>query len=506
MLLRAAAEGQTPRVRHLLRLGSDIDFADSDELTVLHHAVLSGYEDVVELLLRRGADVNAHSTNWGTPLCLAILRDRMKIVDILVKGRAKIDFVTKRMGTAFHCAVYTGNIDVLKALLATRSDRHIACTVNLPLLERLAHRSESDRIPAAVAACELAMCTPSHLVCFTKDCAGILKLLEPPFNIASAHCQIFCKTAGTDVSSHKRHGAEPDITCSCSMILFETNQFPWVALLGGMSKLFSIRDQEGHVSLEASFSGENAQRLRKLIAPNAATDKIETGKGARVKLPPTSLPRMPDPAARNIAHSAISPPASKRNIPEPLEIAEAALKRTTPLETRASTTDQKSPRSQRAQRRLERYRAELKSDSKHNKDAESQSTLEPSDPLSQFNLNVPSSQSTPKPLDPADSIISEPKVAPSGSKKYFGGNISVADLLEKCRNGQSLEASLSGPRDRWRLASEFSQAQYRLIAAGFKLNETRDRWLVPGTRAQKQENSSQTPQSARDTPPQPNES
>ena len=406
------------------------------------------------------------------------------------------------MGTAFHCAVYTGNIDVLKALLATGSDRHIACTVNLPLLERLAHRSESDRIPAAVAACELAMCTPSHLVCFTKDCARILKLLAPPLNIASAQCQIFCKTAGTDVSNRTRHGAEPDITCSCPVILFETDQSSALIFIGGMINLSIIRDLEaGRASFGASFSGKNLQHLRKLIAPNAAIDKIdETGKGARVEFPPTSLRRMPDPAARNITHSAISPSAFKRNIPEipePLEIAEAALKRTTPLETRASTTDQKSPRSQRAQRRLERYRAELKSDSKHDKPEHfgastpiisayrSQSTLEPPRPLSrrivsQSTLEPPRPLSQrivvakyPELLDPADSIISEPKVAPSGNNRYDGGNISVADLLdsvadslEKYLDEQSLEASLGGPTTPWHLADTTSLAEFQQRSDG----------------------------------------
>lgn len=62
VLLKAAAEGQTPRIKRLLKLGADTDYADeSSGYTALHHAVLSGFEDVVEGLLEAGADVNAQS-------------------------------------------------------------------------------------------------------------------------------------------------------------------------------------------------------------------------------------------------------------------------------------------------------------------------------------------------------------------------------------------------------------------------------------------------------------
>ena len=43
--LLASAEGQTPRVRHLLRLGVDLDYSDENGFNALHHACLSGFED-----------------------------------------------------------------------------------------------------------------------------------------------------------------------------------------------------------------------------------------------------------------------------------------------------------------------------------------------------------------------------------------------------------------------------------------------------------------------------
>lgn len=108
--LKAAAEGQTPRVRYLIQLGADLDHADADGLTALHHAVLCGGEDVITLLLEAGADVNAESNNDGTPLCVAATYDRSNVVEILVKFRADVNYNAQSVGTPLHCALRAGHI------------------------------------------------------------------------------------------------------------------------------------------------------------------------------------------------------------------------------------------------------------------------------------------------------------------------------------------------------------------------------------------------------------
>lgn len=86
-LLRASAEGQLPRIRHLLRLGTDIDFCDENEFTALHHAVLSGFEDCVRELIDGGSDVNA-MTRYGVALNLAAQKERSNVISILLGARA----------------------------------------------------------------------------------------------------------------------------------------------------------------------------------------------------------------------------------------------------------------------------------------------------------------------------------------------------------------------------------------------------------------------------------
>ena len=104
MLLKAAAEGQKPRVNYLInRLGVDIDHSDELGYTALHHAALSGFEDIVETLLEAGIDVNAQSVQFGTPLHLAAAKSRTAVVDLLIRYRADVNVLSK-VGSPLNCA------------------------------------------------------------------------------------------------------------------------------------------------------------------------------------------------------------------------------------------------------------------------------------------------------------------------------------------------------------------------------------------------------------------
>ena len=86
-LLEAAANGQLHRLRYLPR-NADIDFADKDGLTALHHAVMSGSEDCVEEIIARGADVDATGIH-GMPLNIAAQRQSLRIAALLFKAKAQ---------------------------------------------------------------------------------------------------------------------------------------------------------------------------------------------------------------------------------------------------------------------------------------------------------------------------------------------------------------------------------------------------------------------------------
>lgn len=121
-LLRAAAEGQTPRVRYLVHLGADLDFADDHGLTSLHYAVLNGNEDAVDLIIELGADVNADSALHGTPLCIAAVKDRHCIAQKLIRNRAIVNRTQSAHENPLHCAAWAGSVAMVKLLLAHGAD------------------------------------------------------------------------------------------------------------------------------------------------------------------------------------------------------------------------------------------------------------------------------------------------------------------------------------------------------------------------------------------------
>jgi cytohesin len=130
-------------------MGVDIDWRDEQDLTALHHAVLSGFEDVVELLLDRGADVNAPSTTAGLPLCLAVLKDRSHILRLLLdKFRAAVNLADPELGTPFHCAGFTGNCDIAEILLQHGAEPDPVNRVDLLKLLPYRDTVSSDKLAA----------------------------------------------------------------------------------------------------------------------------------------------------------------------------------------------------------------------------------------------------------------------------------------------------------------------------------------------------------------------
>ena len=132
--LKAAAEGQTPRVQHFLGLDKHlVDHFDDRGYTALHHAALSGFEDTVNALLAAGADVNACSAIHGTPLHLAVIKERANVVHLLLKKRALVDLPSEALGLPLHCAAFTGNISIANAL--THNDAMLEASARVSMWE-----------------------------------------------------------------------------------------------------------------------------------------------------------------------------------------------------------------------------------------------------------------------------------------------------------------------------------------------------------------------------------
>lgn len=116
-LLHSVVDGITPRVGYLLEIGADIDFEDGDGLSVIHHAVLVGFEDIVDLLLQRGANINATHHKHGTPLCIALEKERSHIVTRLLSARADVNRAAENKITPLHWATLRGDAEMMKTLI-----------------------------------------------------------------------------------------------------------------------------------------------------------------------------------------------------------------------------------------------------------------------------------------------------------------------------------------------------------------------------------------------------
>ncbi|MET0624137.1 MAG: ankyrin repeat domain-containing protein [Pyrinomonadaceae bacterium] len=75
-------------VQRLLDEGVDVNESDSEDSTLLHHAVGEGQSEIVRLLLERGADVNARDLYGHTPLMVAAERGRSEVARLLLAGGA----------------------------------------------------------------------------------------------------------------------------------------------------------------------------------------------------------------------------------------------------------------------------------------------------------------------------------------------------------------------------------------------------------------------------------
>ncbi|GAV20288.1 ankyrin repeat domain-containing protein [Mariprofundus micogutta] len=68
--LDAAARCDEESLRHLLKLGADINTVDANKNTALHHATKQAHIAIMHFLIENGADLNAQNDRSSTPLHL----------------------------------------------------------------------------------------------------------------------------------------------------------------------------------------------------------------------------------------------------------------------------------------------------------------------------------------------------------------------------------------------------------------------------------------------------
>ena len=120
----AAMRGDRDAVRTLLRQGADVNAAQGDGMTALHHAAARGDAELTRMLLYAGASVAA-ATRIGhyTALHVASQGGFAAVAEALVEAGAPADARTTTTGvTPLHLAAASGSADLVKLLIDHGAD------------------------------------------------------------------------------------------------------------------------------------------------------------------------------------------------------------------------------------------------------------------------------------------------------------------------------------------------------------------------------------------------
>jgi len=143
VLHTACARGDTETLALLRDARIGLDHRDGKGSTPLHTAVRAGEGRAVEMLLEGGADQRLVDAEGYPPLSLALLPDDTSIARLLLgrRGSALVPLGADRQPAPFE-AIATGNVALLRLLLAYDLDADVADQQGVPLLAHAIRRAD----------------------------------------------------------------------------------------------------------------------------------------------------------------------------------------------------------------------------------------------------------------------------------------------------------------------------------------------------------------------------
>jgi ankyrin repeat protein len=127
----AAQARDTAAIRKLIKEGGDVNAAQGDGMTALHHAALNGDAELTTMLLYAGANVGARTRIGGyTPLHLAAQMGHAAVIAPLITAGAEVGALTSTGATALMHAAHSGNADAVRTLIENGSDLNVKETAN----------------------------------------------------------------------------------------------------------------------------------------------------------------------------------------------------------------------------------------------------------------------------------------------------------------------------------------------------------------------------------------
>ena len=145
--------GQWDIVSFLLENGASPNAKNNNGETPLHMAVYAGQVGLVQEMLKNKADVNAEYSGGITPLDLAIMSGNNDIARMIIATpNLKINHKLKNGNTALHLAAYSGNANILAALLQKKPNLNLKNIDGFTPLMLAAYVNAAPCVQALVAA------------------------------------------------------------------------------------------------------------------------------------------------------------------------------------------------------------------------------------------------------------------------------------------------------------------------------------------------------------------
>jgi ankyrin repeat protein len=124
-LMWAAAEGHDDVVAGLIEMGAKVDAASKAGYTPLVFATIKNDVTSIRTLLRAGANPNVSLLSGAKPLIVAMQYRHTPAALALIEGGAEIAVRDRAGSTTLHLAAQTGDMDLVRALLAKRADPNV---------------------------------------------------------------------------------------------------------------------------------------------------------------------------------------------------------------------------------------------------------------------------------------------------------------------------------------------------------------------------------------------
>jgi ankyrin repeat protein len=138
-LLWAVNSGALPVVKVLHQLGGDIQTANTEGRSALHHSVGNSDTTVLEYLLTNGAAVNACSKSGEPALFTAAQQGNAPAIRLLLQHGANVRYQQRGGKSAILCAVQGGSVEAVELLHAAGGDLKSTAADGSTLLIIAAH-------------------------------------------------------------------------------------------------------------------------------------------------------------------------------------------------------------------------------------------------------------------------------------------------------------------------------------------------------------------------------